>query len=125
MSKRVSPQGVPRKPIPSRRHLQLLALLIVNGHLKICTAARLMCLSQGFTSMLASHLIQLGYAERVKREGGDSREVYLLPTAAGRAVDATMRHRIQTPLLTQRRGARTGRPAVLDRADRPPARRQP
>jgi DNA-binding MarR family transcriptional regulator len=95
MPKRVSPQGVRRKPLPSRRHLQLLALLVVNGHLKIRAAARLMCLSPGFTSILANHLVRVGYAERARREEGDRREVYLLPTATGRAVDATMRHRIQ------------------------------
>jgi DNA-binding MarR family transcriptional regulator len=95
MPTKVFPFVLRDRPIPSRRHLQLLALLVVHGSLRLSDAARLMCLSQSFTSTLASHLVQLGYAERVRREMGDHREVYLFPTDTGRGVDATMRRRIQ------------------------------
>ena len=88
------------QPVLSRRHLQLLALLTLNGRLNITAAARLLCLSRSFTSSLAGHLVDLGYAERMKGYS-DCREVYLFPTAAGRMVDATMRCRIQREAMAR------------------------
>ena len=88
------------QPVLSRRHLQLLALLTLNGRLNITAAARLLCLSRSFTSSLAGHLVDLGYAKRM-RGYSDCREVYFCPTAAGRMVDATMRCRIQMEAMTR------------------------
>ena len=94
MPENFMPSVLAHQPLPSRRHLQLLALLTLHGRLNITTAARLLCLSQSFTSNLAGHLVDLGCVKRM-RGYGDCREVYIFPTATGRTVDATMRCRIQ------------------------------
>jgi len=75
MPENFKPSVLAHQPVPSRRHLQPLALLTLHGRLNITAAARLLCLSQRFTSRLAGHLVDLGYAKRMKGHG-DCREVY-------------------------------------------------
>lgn len=87
----------PDYPALSRRHLQLLALLVVHERLNITAAARLMGLSGACMSRLVNCLVDLGYALR-EMDSNDRRIRHIFPTAAGRALDAAMRCRIaETP----------------------------
>ena len=45
MPENFMPSVLAHQPLPSRRHLQLLALLTLHGRLNITAAARLLCLS--------------------------------------------------------------------------------
>ena len=93
MSENAMQPGVADQPVLPRRHLQLLALLVVRERLNITAAARLMGLSGTFTSRLAKRLVDLGYAIR-KIDNDDRRIAHVSPTAEGRALDAVMRYRI-------------------------------